>query len=198
MRTLDRGPRVVRGPVFRTRLATIYDRPDEPVPIYIAAGAPRASRGSAPPATASSRRAASRASSTSTASCRRSPRARPRRAAARPTWTSPDGDQGLVRADARGGARGVPLLGAALPARRAEAGRRGSRRARAPRGRPVGRRHEALHLHDRPRGVRRAHPRVRQSRVPAPRLPLPGRRPGRLHLDCFTRDVAPLLRARAG
>ncbi len=89
MRTLWSEDRVsFEGQFFRTRLATIYDRPDEPVPIYIAAGAPRASRWPAPPATASSRRAASRASSTSTASCRRSPRARPRRAAARPTWTS--------------------------------------------------------------------------------------------------------------
>jgi coenzyme F420-dependent glucose-6-phosphate dehydrogenase len=45
MRELWTGERVTfEGEYYQTRNATIYDRPDEPVPIYIAAGGPTAAR----------------------------------------------------------------------------------------------------------------------------------------------------------
>ena len=52
------------GEYYRTEKATIYDRPDEPVPIYVAASGPLAARLAGRTATGSSSPAASRASCT--------------------------------------------------------------------------------------------------------------------------------------
>ena len=84
------------GQYYRTRDATIYDRPATPVPIYVAAAAPSSRNTPDEQATGSSAPAARRASSTPKRSCRRSWRAgRGRLAGAR--LCPDDRGQGLVR-----------------------------------------------------------------------------------------------------
>ena len=76
------------GEFYRTHNATIYDRPDEPVPIYIAASGPAAARLAGRIADGLHLHLAARArSSTRRRCCRRSRRAPRRRAATRDAST---------------------------------------------------------------------------------------------------------------
>jgi coenzyme F420-dependent glucose-6-phosphate dehydrogenase len=70
-----------QGEYYRTRNATVYDRPDDPVPLYVAASGPAAARLAGASATASSAPRARASSSTATRSCRPSAKAPTRPAA---------------------------------------------------------------------------------------------------------------------
>ncbi len=76
------------GQYYRTHEATIYDKPDQPVPIYIAASGPAAARlaGRLADGFICTTRAKAR-SCIRTRSCRPWPRGRRRPGATRPRWT---------------------------------------------------------------------------------------------------------------
>ncbi|HYK24734.1 MAG TPA: LLM class flavin-dependent oxidoreductase [Steroidobacteraceae bacterium] len=68
------------GEYYRTERATIYDKPAEPVPIYVAAAGPVVRNSPARTPRGSSQRAASRSSCIATRCCPRSPQDSPSRA----------------------------------------------------------------------------------------------------------------------
>ena len=133
MRRLWTDERVTfEGEYYRTEKATIYDRPDEPVPIYVAASGPARGEARRPRRRrlhhdqrqgARALRGADRGDGGGRAG------GRPRPGGDRPD----DRDQGLVRPRPRVRARGLRVLGAARADARAEAGRRGPDRAGAAR-----------------------------------------------------------------
>ena len=144
------------GQWYKTGGAVIYDIPSQPIPIWIAAGGPKGARfagaegglitTSGKPRELYAERLLPNAEAGATRG-----RARSRRHRAH------DRDQALVRDGPRDRRRRLPLLGAARAARRGQAGRRGSARARAPRRRARRRAGRlALHLHGRPRRGRRS------------------------------------------
>ena len=93
------------GDYYKLRRATIYDRPDEPVPIYVAASGPLAAKLAGRVGTASSAPPARTRSSTST--CSRTSRQAPRRPAATTSDQAHDRGQGLLRPRRRSRAQGL-------------------------------------------------------------------------------------------
>ena len=147
------------GDYYSTERATVYDRPDEPVPVYVAASGPIAAK------------LAGRIGDGFICTSGKQPElytellgaleegaaaAEPRPCVHRPD----DRDQGLLRPRPRLRARRVPLVGGARADDGGEIGRRGSGRDGAARRRGGPSRAHALHRLRRPHGGRRADPRV--------------------------------------
>ena len=163
------------GEYYRTHDATIYDRPDEPVPIYIAASGPAAAR------------LAGRIGDGLICTSGKGPElytetllpaveegaAKAGRDAGRP-WPD-DRDEGQLRHLSRApGDGGHQDLGRAGTPRRAEGRRRGPARDGAAGEDRRGRRPPALARVIRRRRARRADRDVRRVRVRPPGVPLPG------------------------
>ena len=151
------------GEFYRTLRATIYDKPETPVPIWIAAAAPKSSHyvGEAGDGfiTTSGK---PRELYTDTLL----PAVTRRRRERRPLDRRPRADargQAQLRPDIEQAAQRLRVLGPARAARRDEAGRRRPGRARADRRRAPRSRAVALHLHLRSRRGRRADPRATTS-----------------------------------
>ncbi len=168
------------GQWYRTGGAVIYDLPEQPIPVWIAAGGPKGARF----AGAEGGLITTSGKPLELYSERLLPNAA---AGAEEAGVDPDRhraadrDQALLREGSRHRRQGLPLLGAARAARRVQAGRRRPARARAPRRRARRRAGRlALHLHERSRRGRRAHQALPRPRLPPPRLPQPGARPARL------------------
>ena len=164
------------GEYYRTHNATIYDRPDEPVPIYIAASGPAAARLAGrigDGLICTSGKGAELYTETllpaveegaAKAGRDAEPRSRP-----------DDRDEGQLRHRPRPGDGGHQDLGRPGAPRRAEDGRRGPARDGAAGQGRRGRRPSTLARVVRRRRARRADRDVHRLRVRPPGLPLPGR-----------------------
>ena len=153
------------GEYYRTVRATVYERPESPPPIYVAASGPLAAKlvgraadgfictsGKPPELYESLLRTSREGAAPPVATPARSPH---------------DRDQGLLRHRRRARRARLPLVGCARPDRRGEDRDRGPARARAARRRASGARRLALHRVDRPRRGRRADRAVRRARLQA-------------------------------
>ncbi len=166
------------GDFYKTLNATIYDKPETPVPIWIAAAAPKSSHyvgeaadgfitTSGKPSTLYTDTLIP-AVSAGAESVGRSIGDIELMLEVKLSY-APTMDEARTR---------LQLLGAARAAGRDEEGRARPGRARAARRREPRARTVALHLHDRPRRGGRADPRLLRARLPPPRLPRAGRRSG--------------------
>ena len=162
------------GEYYTLRRATIYDRPDEPVPIYVAASGPLAAK------------LAGRVGDGFICTSGKNPQlyidllanvkegaekaGRDYEAIHRMIEVKVSYDRHLETRD-----EGLRMVGRARPDARGEGRRRGPRRDGAPRRQRARPRAHALHRQRRPAGDRGQDQALHRPRLPRARLPLPGR-----------------------
>ena len=163
------------GEYYKTDKASVYEHPDVPLPIYVAAGGPLAGK------------LAGRIGDGVIATSGKPPELyenvlgqvaeSARAAAATRAVPAPDRDQGVVRPDLQAAEEACTWWAALGLQRGAEAGRRRPAGAGAPRRRGPADRDEAVHRHRRRRRGGRAGRTVCRPRLHRARLPRAGQRP---------------------